>query len=208
MIRIPIFVLYVFAASAQTDGWIDLFPDEHFSKWTRIAIPPSKAVTNIPQWKVDTAHRLIICEGNGGHDMMRYNREFENFILHVEWRFTKIDDPGARYNSGVFVRNDADGTIWHQAQAGGDNGGYLFGDTLVNGEKKRVNLSKQMKENRIKPPGEWNTFDIRCEGRKIAVSTNGAATSVFDECEVPKGYIALEAEGYRIEFRNIRVKIL
>jgi len=33
-------------------------------------------------------------------------------------------------------------------------------------------------------------------------------TSEFSGCEVPRGHIGLEAEGYRIEFRNIKVKRL
>ena len=37
---------------------------------------------------------------------------------------------------------------------------------------------------------------------------NGAVVSEFDECEVRKGYVGLEAEGYRIEFRNLKLKVL
>jgi hypothetical protein len=32
--------------------------------------------------------------------------------------------------------------------------------------------------------------------------------SEFHECNTPRGYIGLEAEGYRIEFRNLRVREL
>jgi hypothetical protein len=28
------------------------------------------------------------------------------------------------------------------------------------------------------------------------------------DCEVPKGYLGLEAEGYRVEFRNLKLKEL
>ena len=37
---------------------------------------------------------------------------------------------------------------------------------------------------------------------------NGAVTNQWHDCEVPKGYVGLEAEGYRIEFRNVKVKPL
>lgn len=186
-------------------GWLDLFPDDHFTGWTRLAMPPTHPPSEIPQWKVDATRRLIVCEGNGGHDMMRYNREFQDFILHVEWRVTPKD--GARYNSGVFVRVGEDSTIWHQAQTS-PAGGYLFGNTLVHGSPQRFDLRKQMTENRVKPAGEWNVYDIRCEGPKISLSVNGKVTSVFDQCEVPRGYIGLEAEGYHIEFRDLRIKVL
>jgi hypothetical protein len=48
-------------------------------------------------------------------------------------------------------------------------------------------------------------YEIRCEGKKITLSVNGAVTSEFTQCEVPRGYIGLEAEGYRIEFRNLKL---
>ena len=37
---------------------------------------------------------------------------------------------------------------------------------------------------------------------------NGAVVNRWPDCEVPKGYVGLEAEGYRIEFRNVKVKSL
>lgn len=197
------FFLFAMAAAAQTGGWTDLFPDERLTDWTRIAIPPTHPPSPVSQWKIDKANRVLICEGNGGHDMLRYNREFQDFVIHVEWRFTPVEGE-TRYNSGVFVRNDADGTFWHQAQAG-LAGAYLFGKTPVTGS---FNLRPQMKENRVKPAGEWNTYEITCKARTISLEVNGAVVSEFTACGMPKGYVALEAEGYRIEFRNIRLRPL
>jgi hypothetical protein len=37
---------------------------------------------------------------------------------------------------------------------------------------------------------------------------NGAVTNQWHECLVSKGYVGVEAEGYRIEFRNVKVKSL
>jgi hypothetical protein len=37
---------------------------------------------------------------------------------------------------------------------------------------------------------------------------NGAEVSEFGHCEMPAGYIALEAEGHAIEFRNLKLKRL
>lgn len=188
-------------------GAQNLMPDASFKGWTRIAIPPDKPVDPVTQWKVDPEHNLLICEGNRGHEWLRWDRELADFILHVEWRFPVIEG-GKGYNSGIFVRNDMTGAVWHQAQTGSASGGWLFGVTPVNGTPQRFNLRQEIKGDRVKEAGEWNTYDIRCEGRKIALSVNGAVTSEFTQCDVPKGYIGLEAEGYRIEFRNIRVEPL
>jgi hypothetical protein len=188
-------------------GAQNLLPDASFKGWTRLAIPPDKPVDPVTQWKVDPERKVLICEGNRGHEWLRWDRELADFILHVEWRFPRIEG-GKGYNSGVFVRSSADGLLWHQAQTGDASGGYLFGNTLVNGTPQRINLRQEMKENRVKEAGEWNTYDIRCEGKTITLSVNGAVTSEFTNCELPKGYIGLEAEGYRIEFRNLTVRPL
>lgn len=186
-------------------GAQNIMPNASFKGWTRISIPPDKPVDSQTQWKVDKARKLLICEGNRGHEWLRWDRELADFILHVEWRFPVIEG-GKGYNSGVFVRNDEKGVIWHQAQAGDAGGGWLFGMTPVNGAPQRFNLRQEIKENRVKPAGEWNTYDIRCEGQKISLTVNGAVMSEYTQCGNPKGYIGLEAEGYRIEFRNLRVK--
>ena len=195
------------ALESEPAGWLDLLPDESLKGWTRVPIPPDRALNPNTQWSVDTAQRFVVCEGNRGHEWLRYDRELADFIFHVEWRFTKLEG-GKGYNSGVFVRNSSDGLIWHQAQVGGGNGGYLFGDTRVDGLRQRINLRPQMKENRVKEAGEWNTYELRCEGRTITLFVNGGLTSQFTNCEVPKGYLGLEAEGYRIEFRTLKLKRL
>lgn len=192
-------------ACCQTD-WIDILPDATLAGWTRIGLPPTTAPRDYPGWKVDTSARVLICEGDKlGHEWLRYDRELADFDFQLEWRLTKLEGQ-PRYNSGVYVRNNTDGTLWHQAQVGGASGGWLFADTLVQGQKKRVVLREQMKENRVKPAGEWNQYELRCRGRNLTLSVNGAVTCQFTECEIPRGHLGLEAEGYRIEFRNLRLR--
>ncbi|HZO99120.1 MAG TPA: DUF1080 domain-containing protein [Terriglobia bacterium] len=195
------------AAPAATGGWVALFPDKSFKGWTRVAIPPDHPLDPVSQWSVDPVKRFIVCEGNRGHEWLRYDRELADFELQVEWRFTRLAKP-APYNSGIFVRTGADGRVWYQAQIGSASGGFFFGDNPENGALKRFNLSSLVKENRVKEAGEWNTYLIRCQGKTLRLSVNGAVMSEFHECNTPRGYIGLEAEGYRIEFRNLRVREL
>jgi hypothetical protein len=35
---------------------------------------------------------------------------------------------------------------------------------------------------------------------------NGAVTATWDNCAVPRGHVGLEAEGWYIEFRNVKFK--
>ena len=62
-------------------------------------------------------------------------------MAHVEFRFPVVQGE-PKYNAGVFVRTNTDGSIWHQAQAT-MGGGYLFGNTPVNGVPQRVNRGRE-----------------------------------------------------------------
>ena len=181
---------------------INLFPANYQQMWTRVAIPPTHPVSDIAQWHIDAKKRAIGCDGNGGHEWLRFNREIGDFTFRVRWRF-KPQPGNPSYNSGVFFRNDKDGIIWHQAQTT-LAGGYIFGQTPVNGKLAWVNLEKQMKENRVKPAGEWNTYDIRCVGGTCTLAVNGKAVNTL-QLSVEKGYVGLESEGYPIEFKDMEL---
>jgi hypothetical protein len=193
-------------ASAQTvKQTINLFPADYQAQWTRIAIPPTHPVSQTEQWHIDAAKHQILCDGNAGHEWLRFNRELSNFTFHVKWRFTPI--PGTpRYNSGVFFRNDADGNIWHQAQTS-PAGGYIFGVSPRDGKPASFNAREDMTENRVRPAGKWNAYDIRCVGGYCALAVNGKVVNQI-HIAVEKGYIGLEAEGYRIEFKDFKVQEL
>ena len=189
-------------ASSQT---INLFPADYQSLWTRVAIPPTHPVSDIAQWHIDAKKGEIKCDGNGGHEWLRFNRELHNFTFHLKWRF--IPQPGTpKYNSGVFFRNNEDGSIWHQAQTATD-GGYIFGETPIDGKLTRFNEKKDMKENRLHAPGKWNTYDIRCVGLTCTLAVNGEVVNTI-QSGAEKGYIGLESEGYPIVFKDLKVREL
>ncbi len=200
------------ALESDPKGWQDLFADRTMKDWIRGPLSAAGqlragSMDESSPWKMDPATGILLCEGDKvGHEWVRYAKELSDCIFHVEWRLSKKDGEPA-YNSGVFIRTSADGKIWHQAQ-GTLAGGFLFGATTVNGALQRFNLRQNMSENRVKPAGEWNTYELRAEGKQITLWVNGAVTSEFKDCEVPRGFIGLEAEGYRVEYRNVRVKPL
>jgi len=201
-------------SALETDpkGWKNLLADKSLKDWIRGPLAAAGQLrpgqmSDPSPWKLDPAGEILICEGDRvGHEWLRYAPELGNFVVHVEWRFIKLEGE-PRYNSGVYVRTSADGAIWHQAQAS-TGGGFLFAATPIKGVVQRVNLREKMSENRIKPAGEWNTYEVRALGKQITLSVNGAVTSEFIDCEVPRGYFGVEAEGYRVEFRNIQLKPL
>jgi hypothetical protein len=189
------------ALQENAQGWVNIQPGPDLQGWTRIPIPPTNKLGR-EQWHVDVAQGPLICDGSG-HEMLRYDRELKDSIFHVEFRYTEVTGTKPKYNSGVFIRNSADGAIWHQAQLTMD-GGYLFGNSPTNGQVKRFKLRPI--EQKMLPAGQWNTMEVTARGKTLSVWFNGSVTCIWDDCEVPKGYVALESEGYRIEFRNLKLK--
>lgn len=187
----------------EPQGWTDILPDAKLSGWTRLPIKPDP-LAPASQWRVENG--LLICEGDRGHDWLRYDKPLENFIWHVEFRYSPL--PGnPRYNSGIFIRTAADYySHWFQLQIGGGQGGYFFG---VAPDGRRFNLSPQTPgQEAVKAAGEWNTVEITAQGPVVTAWVNGKVLCEYRYLPVQKGHLGLEGEGYRIEFRNLKVKPL
>ena len=185
-------------------GWIDLLAAKDLKNWKRVPIPPGSPLAIKNPWSLDPDSNSLVCDGVGIHEMLLYNEEFGDGIFHVEWRFKKVEGKKG-YNSGVYVRTSGDGAIWHQAQVGNKNVGYIFGDTPVAGKTQRVRVDDK-KPQRGKDAGDWNTYEVACKGKRMTLWINGAVTATWDNCDVPKGHVGLEAEGWYIEFRNVKFK--
>jgi hypothetical protein len=200
------------ALESDGSGWANLLADKSLKDWVRLPLGANPIVragsmSDPSPWKLDPSGEILICDGkNAGHEWLRYAPELKDFVVHVEYRHVPVAGE-TRYNSGVYVRSSMDGTVWHQAQAT-LAGGFLLMNTLVKGAAQRVNMQKEMKENRVKPAGEWNVYEIRAVGRQITLWVNGAVVNEFNDCEVLSGYLGLEAEGYGVDFRNVQLKRL
>jgi hypothetical protein len=195
------------ALEADTQGWTNIMPPPDLAGWNRVPVPPGGTLGR-GQWYVDTGKQLLICDGDGGHDMLLTAKQYGDVIFHFEFRYTKVEGKQG-YNSGAYTRNSKDGAIWHQAQFGDASGGFLFGRTkTADGKGKSFNVNKQVTGNRVKPAGEWNTMEITARGETLTLWVNGAVTCLFDGCGVTRGHVGLEGEGYRIEFRNLKIKEL
>lgn len=165
---------------------------------------------------------LLICEGLP-IGVMRSTEQYENFIIHVEWRHME-----AGGNSGMFV--------WSDAKPGSNRlpGGvevqmleldwvnqnirdgvkppiaYVHGELFgVGGVKTlpdnpRGERSKSI-ENRAKGKGEWNTYEVICIDGTIKLSVNGKFVNGISQSSIKKGYLCLESEGAEIHFRNLKV---
>lgn len=195
------------ALETDSAGWIDIMPPSDLKGWSRVPVPP-KGSLGRDQWHVDADGKVLICDGDGGHDMLLLEKAFGDAIFHFEFCYTKVEGRKG-YNSGAYVRNSPDGAIWHQAQFGDAQDGFLFGVTPTDGgNPKFFMLRNEVKDGRVKPAGQWNTMEVTAKGKTLTLWINGAVTCTFENCGMPQGRVGLEGEGFRVEFRNLKVKEL
>ena len=61
---------------------------------------------------------------------------------------------------------------------------------------------------RTKPAGEWNHYYIRAINGEVRLWVNGEEVNGGRNCSPSSGYLALESEGAKVEFRNLRLREL
>lgn len=215
-------------APAPNDGFVSLFNGKDLSGWT-----------NVNTWqgvkgKKDTwgvSNGVITCTGQPT-GFMRSEKQYENFVLELEWRHLK-----AAGNSGVFVwsaptpsggRNPYAKAVEVQildpgytdlvAKQGGKTDWFTgHGDVFAIHGMKMIpfaptapNPGSSMRafpsENRTKSTPEWNHYRITALNGVVLLAVNGKEVSGGYNCSIRKGYLALESEGSPIEFRNLRIK--
>jgi len=194
--------------------WVSLFNGQDLAGWVDVN-------TSAETWSVKDG--LLICHGDP-IGVMRTDRQFENFILHIEWRHME-----AGGNSGVFAWADptnAEGSNFpkgmevqmlelewpnlHPVRGEPNHIGYISGELFgVNGleavpDNPRGERSMS-KELRCKGKGEWNVYDIVFVDGTIKMAINGKFVNGVSQSTQKKGYLCLESEGAEIHFRNIRV---
>lgn len=195
------------ALEADPQGWVDILPRADLQGWYRVPVPPTGKLGR-QQWHVAPDKKMLICDGDGGHDMLLFEKELGDAVFHFEFRYVPVAGKTG-YNSGAYIRNSRDGAIWHQGQFGNASGGYLFGETPAAGGKiKFFSLEQEINSARVKSVGQWNTLELTARGKTLTLWVNGAVNCQYPDCGLVKGRVGLEGEGYPIEFRNLKVKEL
>lgn len=185
------------------DGWIDVN-------------------TSPETWSVRDG--LLVCTGQP-IGVMRSERQYENFILSIEWRHMKaggnsgvflwcdaVPDPKNRLPKGMEVQMlELD---WVAQNTGPDRTappiayvqGELFGagGMTATPENPRGVRSKSL-EHRCKGKGEWNHYLIVAVDGNVKLAINGKFVNGIRDASLKKGYLCLESEGKEIHFRNIRI---
>jgi len=207
------------AAAADGDGFVAMFNGRDLTGWVNANCAPET-------WSVREG--VIHCTGQPT-GALRTARQYENFILEVEWRHlsqggnsgvfiwgTPIAAPAVPFLRGIEVQVLDHGYAEQYEKQNGKKSDWftthgdvfpIHGATMKpfgrhNGERSFPS------EDRSKGSPEWNHYRIACTNGVLRLSVNGKEVSGGEDCNYRKGYLALESEGAPIEFRNLRIKEL
>jgi Domain of Unknown Function (DUF1080) len=192
----------------------DLFNGKDLTGWVNVN-------TDADTWQVENG--MLVCSGRPT-GVMRTARQYENFVLHVEWMHTEPGgnsgmflwsgaraNPGSPFPDGVEVQMlELDWPNLHKQDGKTPPVAYVHGELFGVGKVKttpdnpRGERSMSI-ENRCRPKGEWNTYDVVAIDGVIKLSVNGKFVNGISRTTQKKGYICMESEGAKIYFRNIRI---
>lgn len=195
--------------------WRDLFNGKDLTGWVPV---------NVDKDTFTVRDGMIVCNGKP-IGVMRTDRMFENFILHIEWMHLEaggnsgcfawsdaVNKPGSPFPRGLEIQMlELDWPNLHKDKDGKPRDiGYVSGELFGVGGNKivpdnpRGERSKSI-ELRCKGKGEWNTYDVVAVDGVVKLSINGKFVNGISKATQRKGYLCLESEGAEIRFRNIRI---
>ena len=174
------------AWAGEAEGWVDLFNGKDLTGWDVLMC---EAV-------VQDDGSLLLKAGNG---LVQTKEQYADFVLDVEWKALKADN----WDSGIYFRYTSvpKGRPWPPR----------YQANLRKGMEGNVAELKGASSKGLVKPGEWNRFVLTVRGSEAALEINGKPAWKADGLEVPKGYIALQAEipgGGQFLYRNVRLNVL
>jgi len=209
IISFLLFSIYSQSRAQESLSFKPLFNGKNLNGWVDVN-------TSKETWKVKNG--TLICSGKP-IGVMRTERQYENFILEVEWKHME-----AGGNSGIFIWSE--GTPFENdpltkaievqmleldwANQHNETDAYVHGELFPTMGMKAIpdnprgTRSKSI-EKRCKGKGEWNKYVVVCVDGTVKLSVNGKFVNGLRGSERKKGYICLEAEGAEIHFRNLRI---
>lgn len=172
-------------AEELADGWIQLFDGETLFGW--------KAGSEA-DWKVADG---VISVTSGKPGLLHTTSEFSDYVLKVDFRAPK------QTNSGIFLRTVAVPTSptvdCYEANIAGPSVSPFPTGSLVG--RKRGNVDQFSTD--------WQTYEIRVEGDRFQLKLNGADVLDYtDPKPLGRGFIGLQFNTGKAEFRNIKIKPL
>lgn len=200
----------------QREGWQLLFDGTTTNGWRSY-----RGTTVSPGWSV--AGGALVRSGEGAGDIIT-DDQYRNFDLMLDWRV------GEGGNSGIFYRATEEGDyVWESGPEMQilDDARHSDGKSPLTSAGSNFGLYEAPR-GVVRPAGEWSSARLVVNGNHVEHWLNGqklfeyeigsddwnarVAKSKFGTMPLfgraPEGHIGLQDHGDRVEFRNIRIKVL
>jgi hypothetical protein len=188
------------SATAAEPGFRPLFNGRDLSGWEGVTADAGAC------WKV--ADGMLVCTGEKG-TWLRSKRRYADFNLRFDYKLR----PGG--NSGIYLRVPLDGA--HREGGGAEV--QLLDDTAERYRKLEaaqycgsIYKVAPATSHVSRPPGEWNTMEINCQGTSYRVVHNGVVVVDVNQREVPElarrfreGFLGLQNHSEEVWFKNLRI---
>ena len=181
-----------------------LFNGKDLAGWTFDVIDSEVKPETV--WSVSEG--LLICKGKPPGVIRTTKDDYSNYELTIEWRWAPGAKPG---NSGLLIHasKPREMFVWPKSlevQLGSGNAGdfWMIGEKVTVADSTpqgRRWLKRQ--ESTEKPPGEWNTMRVRCQGDRVTVWVNDTLMNEGTGLTTTRGAICLQSEGAEIHFRKV-----
>jgi len=195
-------------ALPQEAAWKDLFNGKDLEGW---------ATVGSAKWKVEDGVLVGGQDGDPKRSGVIHTKDaFQDFEFSLEFM---IDEHG-KYNSGIFIRNDAGrgGQSTYQINIGRAEAGEFTAGVVVHRDRKVLWLAKGDEKDEVRKKLDWNSMKVLAKGAHVEVELNGKKVSDCTDPAPParfleKGVIAIQtygAEGHAgwIKLRNLKIREL
>lgn len=167
------------------DGWILLFDGESDYGW--------KAGSKV-NWRVADG---VISATEGEKGVLHTTTPFADYLFKVDFR------AGKDTNSGIFLRTPA-----VPLDAAVDCYELNIAEPALSPFPTGSFVNRQ-KGTGVGKPGEWQTFTVKAEGGHFTVLLDGEQVLDYqDPKPVGRGFIGLQFNQGKVEFRNVKLKPL
>jgi len=152
---------------------------------------------------------MLICSGVP-RGYLYSKASYRDFTFRGEYQFVLTEDQKKQQNkanTGFMVAIQSPHQVWPVSlEVQGSYG--KMGSINTNGGLPRVKMTdlSDVRERVRLPVDQWNAVEIVMRAGKITSRLNGEIVCTSEATELKEGPIGLQAEGYVVRFRNLRIR--
>jgi hypothetical protein len=187
-----------------------LFNGTNLNGWKTYLDPKQKGADPAKTFVVQNGEIQVSGFPNG---YFYTDKSYKNYVITYDWTYPKEQPEKTTMNSGCLVHIQLPHTegAWPKSvepQVRYDDHGKFFFPGFPKDGKPAQKFDEAAQKKALKPSYEWNTTEVTCKADgTVLVRINGVPVNET-KSELTGGPIGFQSEGARINFRNIKIRML